>query len=132
MGSAWFLSDPPVSDLQFAAASKTSPSTYRAKLLAIFCAIFCALSVSPDNCNVHITVNRGSIMKHASLILSGFFDNQRNIFKQRHFVLWLSIVQLVRVKRLTLHWYHTLSHLDDPSSTRARELLYLLPRLCLL
>src|SRR5438270_12150206 len=96
MGVAFILTEPAALNLQLAVSTTTWPSAYKAELLAVLL----ALLVAPNNCNVNLYSDCESIIKHFDYINNGSFINIRNIFKQPHYNLWLTLLQ--EIKRKTL------------------------------
>src|SRR5256714_13854413 len=103
MGAAFILTEPAALNLQLAVSTTTWPSAYKAELLAVLL----ALLVAPNNCSVNLYSDCESIIEHFDYINNGGFINIRNIFKQPHHNLWLSILQ--EIKRKTLPYFGTKS-----------------------
>src|SRR5947208_10481734 len=101
MGTAFILTDPVDLNLQLAVSTTTWPSAYKAELLAVLL----SLLVAPNNCCVNLYSDCESIIKHFDYINKGGFINIRNIFKQPHHNLWLSVLQ--KSKRKTSPWFGT-------------------------
>src|SRR5205085_7521908 len=109
MGAAFILSEPVELNLQLAVSTTTWPSAYKAELLAVFL----ALLVASNNCSVNLYSDCESIIKHFDYINNGGFINIRNIFKQPHHNLWLSVLQEIKKKNLTVVWHKVVSHSND-------------------
>ena len=89
MGAAFILTEPAALNLQLAVSTTTWPSAYKAELLAVLL----VLLVVPNNCSVNLYSDCESIIKHFDYINNSGFINIRNIFKQPHHNLWLSVLQ---------------------------------------
>src|SRR5437868_9384723 len=109
MGAAFILTEPAALNLQLAVSTTTWPSAYKAELLAVLL----ALLVAPNNCSVNLYSDCESIIKHFDYINNGGFINIRNIFKQPHHNLWLTILQEIQKKNLTVVWHKVVSHSND-------------------
>ena len=109
MGAAFILTEPVALNLQLAVSTTTWPSAYKAELLAVLL----ALLVAPNNCSVNLYSDCESIIKHFDYINNGGFINIRNIFKQPHHNLWLTILQEIKKKNLTVVWHKVVSHSND-------------------
>src|SRR5205823_10407351 len=109
MGAAFILTEPVDLNLQLAVLTITWPSAYKTELLAVLL----ALLVAPNNCSVNLYSNCKSIIKHFDYINNGGFINIRNIFKQPHHNLWLSVLQEIKKKNLTVVWHKVISHSND-------------------
>src|SRR5205814_1095741 len=103
MGAAFILTELVDLNLQLTVSTTTWPSAYKAELLAVLL----ALLVAPNNCSVNLYSNCESIIKHFNCINNGGFINIRNIFKQPHHNLWLTVLQ--EIKKKTLLWFGTKS-----------------------
>src|SRR5256714_7168059 len=103
MGAAFILTEPFDINLRLAVSTTTWPSAYKAELLAVLL----ALLVAPDNCSVNLYSDCESIIKHFDYINNGGFINIRNIFKQPHHNLWLTVLQ--EIKKKTLPYFGTKS-----------------------
>src|SRR5256885_999197 len=93
----------------YAVSITTWPSAYKAELLAVLL----ALLVAPDNCSVNLYSDCESIIKHFDYINNGGFINIRNIFKQPHHNLWLTVLQEIKKKNLTVIWHKVAAHGND-------------------
>src|SRR5205823_1833978 len=109
MGAAFILTEPAALNLQLAVSTTTWPSAYKAELLAVLL----ALLVAPNNCSVNLYSDCESIIKHFDYINNSGFINIRNIFKQPHHNLWLTILQEIKKKNLTVVWHKVVSHSND-------------------
>ena len=109
MGAAFILTEPVALNLQLAVSTTTWPSAYKAELLAVLL----ALLVAPNNCSVNLYSDCESIIKHFDYINNGGFINIRNIFKQPHHNLWLTVLQEIKKKNLTVIWHKVVAHGND-------------------
>ena len=109
MGSAFLLTDPANLDIRLAVATTSWPSAYRAELFAVYL----TLLVVPHSCVINLYSDCASIIAHYEQINNGAFNNVRNIFKQPHHSLWLSILKIIQDKRLSIIWHKVPSHSND-------------------
>ena len=109
MDAAFILTEPVDLNLRLAVSTTTWPSAYKAELLAVLL----ALLVAPDNCSVNLYSDCESIIKHFDYINNGGFINIRNIFKQPHHNLWLTVLQEIKKKNLTVIWHKVVAHGND-------------------
>ena len=118
MGAAFILTEPVDLNLRLAVSTTTWPSAYKAELLAVLL----ALLVAPNNCSVNLYSDCESIIKHFDYINNGGFINIRNIFKQPHHNLWLTILQEIKKKNLTVVWHKVISHSNDLQNNAVNRL----------
>ena len=109
MGAAFILTEPVDLNLRLAVSTTTWPSAYKAELLTILL----TLLVAPDNCSVNLYSDCESIIKHFDYINNGGFINIRNIFKQPHHNLWLTLLQEIKKKNLTVTCHKVVAHGND-------------------
>src|SRR5437762_13771398 len=118
MGAAFILTEPVDLNLRLAVSTTTWLSAYKAELLAVLL----ALLVAPTNCSVNLYSDCESIIKHFDYINNGGLIDIRNIFKQPHHNLWLTILQEIKKKNLTVACHKVVSHSNDHPNNTAYSL----------